>query len=89
MADKELFLSLRAHMKKEQFVKCIEVCNQILARSPGDVDALKVKISSLVALDKIEEALGVCQQINELSFERAYCLYRLNKVRYAMLCLYV
>ena len=78
--DKAMFLSLRAHMKKEQFSKCIEECDQILAQLPGDVDALKVKVSSLVAMDKIEEALRVCKNVNELSFEKAYCLYRLNKV---------
>jgi signal recognition particle subunit SRP72 len=78
--DKAMFLSLRAHMKKEQFPKCIEVCDQILAVLPGDVDALKVKVSSFVALDKIEEALKICTNVKELSFEKAYCLYRLNKV---------
>lgn len=80
MADKDMFLVLRGHMKKEQYSKCIEVCNNILTQLPGDVDALRVKISSLIALDKIEEALKVCQNIKELSFEKAYCLYRLNKV---------
>jgi signal recognition particle subunit SRP72 len=77
---KEMFLALRAHMKKEQFSKCIEVCNQIFSLVPGDVDALRVKISCLVALNKIEEALALCNSIKELSFEKAYCLYRLNKV---------
>lgn len=67
-------------MKKEQFSKCIEVCNQILTQLPSDLDALKVKLSSLVALDKIQEALEMCKDIEGLSFEKAYCLYRLNKV---------
>ena len=80
MTDKDMFLTLRGHMKKEQYSKCIEVCNNILTQQPGDVDALKVKISSLIALDKIEEALKQCQSVEELSFEKAYCLYRLNKV---------
>lgn len=78
--SKELFLALRAHMKKEQFPKCIEVCDRILKEIPGDCDALRVKISSLIALDKIEEALAVSNQSDEVPFEKAYCLYRLNKV---------
>ena len=73
MTDKDMFLTLRGHMKKEQYSKCIEVSNN---------DALKVKISSLIALDKIEEALKQCQSVEELSFEKAYCLYRLNKVSF-------
>lgn len=81
---KDKFLVLRAHMKKEQFSKCIDVCDEILNQLPDDVDALKVKISSLVALDRNEEALIVCKNIKELSFEKAYCLYRLNKLAEAM-----
>ena len=77
---KELFLALRGHMKKEQFQKCVEVSGRVLAAVPGDVDAMRVKVSSLVALDKMEDALAVCGEHKELAFERAYCLYRLNKV---------
>ena len=80
MADKEMFLALRAHIQKENYPKCIEMCDSILTQIPGDVDALKVKVSSLIALDKIPQALNVCEGTEDLCFEKAYCLYRLNKV---------
>ena len=84
----EQFRAIRSLLKeqeeggvgKKEYGKCMAICDEVLQRVPGHVHALRVKVSCLVALDQIEEAIKECGNREELLFERAYCLYRLNKV---------
>lgn len=74
-------MALRSLMKQEEFSKCVGLTDQILQQLPGDEDATRVKISCLIALDKMEEALRYCEDKEVFAFERAYCLYRMNKLQ--------
>ena len=60
-----------------------QVCDQILAAAPGDVDALQTKLVSLIELGQVEDALQLAESspsiVEATSFERAYCLYSLHR----------
>ena len=61
----------------------MEVCIDILVLQlvPGETTALHCKVVCLIQLSKFEEALTIIKKnpkLNELVFEKAYCLYRTN-----------
>ena len=59
------------------------MCDRILAAEPGDADALHAKVISLIELNKCSDALQILESAPALAsgraFERAYCLYTLNR----------
>ena len=59
------------------------MCDEILAASPGDTDALHTKVVSQIELGNAAEAIQVLESNPELGeacmFERAYCLYSLYR----------
>ena len=61
----------------------LQVCDQILAAEPGDADALQSKVFCLIELNRALDALRVIESVPALAedrrFERAYCLYTLNR----------
>ena len=61
----------------------IQICDTILEVSPGDQDASLTKVVALIELSHFDEALALLDSTPETStdrrFERAYCLYQLNR----------
>lgn len=79
--ETQQFLSIRKLIKKEQFSKALDLCNKVLLRVPDDNDILKIKIVCLINLSKFSNALELTESRDDLKFEHAYCLYRLNELQ--------
>ncbi|KAE8653744.1 SRP72 RNA-binding domain isoform 2 [Hibiscus syriacus] len=75
----DLFTSLNRHIQRSEFTQAVKVANQVLSVAPGDEDAIRCKLVALIKADKIVEALSAIQ-----SAQKAYCLYRLNKLDEAL-----
>jgi hypothetical protein len=88
--------NLRKHLQKEQYGKALEICDKsesassflssdcstaVLAQNPADMDLYKVKILCCIHLQKFDDALEIADFNGEFAFEKAYCLYRKNRVR--------
>ncbi|KAL1528528.1 hypothetical protein AB1Y20_009871 [Prymnesium parvum] len=86
-AVQDLFAKLEMHIKADAHDDIIQVCNAILAASPGDTDATHCKLVCLIELGKTEDALQLLQSTPGLAAERpmehAYCLYQLHREREA------
>ena len=78
-----LFLRLQGQLESDAHDSAVETADQILAAAPGDADALHAKVVALIELGKAAEALQVldssAELVDEYVFERAYCLYTLNR----------
>ncbi|CAN4075889.1 unnamed protein product [Withania somnifera] len=84
-----LFTSLNRHIQRSEYEQAVKVSDQILAAAPGDEDAIRCKVVALVKADFIEEALAAIKECSkraslDLSFFKAYCLYRQNKLEEAL-----
>jgi hypothetical protein len=51
-----------------------------LGQNPADIDIYKVKILCCINLQKFDDALEIADFNGEFAFEKAYCLYRKNRV---------
>ncbi|XP_049372938.1 uncharacterized protein LOC125837907 [Solanum verrucosum] len=85
----DLFTSLNRHIQRSEYEQAVKVSDQILAAAPGDEDAIRCKVVALVKADSIEEALVAIKDSRkkgsvDLSFFKAYCLYRQNKLEEAL-----
>ncbi|TPX30762.1 hypothetical protein SmJEL517_g05735 [Synchytrium microbalum] len=68
--------------------KSIKLCDTLLKTLPGDIDALHVKLTALIHLDRFQDALNILNGLSSTSsnirqnfvFEEAYCLYRSEKL---------
>mmetsp|Transcript_43059 Transcript_43059/g.115131 ORF Transcript_43059/g.115131 Transcript_43059/m.115131 type:complete len:86 (-) Transcript_43059:902-1159(-) len=62
--------------------KILLTLNEILLLAPDDADALRAKVVSLIQLQKHNQALEIINSkaaLKDCLFEKAYCLYRLNR----------
>ncbi|XP_009607855.1 uncharacterized protein [Nicotiana tomentosiformis] len=86
----DLFTSLNRHIQRSEYEQAVKVSDQIIAAAPGDEDAIRCKVVALVKGDCIEEALAAIKEFSkkassvDLSFFKAYCLYRQNKLDEAL-----
>ncbi|XP_060216160.1 uncharacterized protein LOC132643676 [Lycium barbarum] len=85
----DLFTSLNRHIQRSEYDQAVKISDQILAAAPGDEDAIRSKVVALVKADCIEEALAAIKECSkkasiDLSFFKAYCLYRQNKLEEAL-----
>lgn len=79
------FAKLQEFAAAENWRQALSVCDQIL-KLPGlsnDEDALKCKVVCLMKMDRFADALPLCSS-EKLRFERAYCLYRLQRLEEAL-----
>ncbi|EDW96151.1 signal recognition particle subunit SRP72 [Drosophila yakuba] len=69
-----------------EFDKAVKAVNRILGVAPDDPTALHCKVVCLMQLSKFEEAYKFIEKnrLSSLSFEKAYCEYRLNKQQQAL-----
>ena len=55
----------------------------MLSKAANDADALRVKLHSLIMLSRFEDALpmmtAAAKHLPDVSFEEAYCLWKLNR----------
>ncbi|OVA20478.1 Signal recognition particle [Macleaya cordata] len=88
VALEDLFASLNRHVQRSEYEQAVKVADQVLAVAPGDEDALRCKIVGLIKADNIDLALSTIQASSnvpiDLSFYKAYCLYRQNKLDEAL-----
>ncbi|PIA51387.1 hypothetical protein AQUCO_01100306v1 [Aquilegia coerulea] len=86
----DLFTSLNRHIQNQNYEQAVKVSDQVLALSPGDVDAWRCKVVSLIKADNIDKALLTIQDSErknrsiDFSFDKAYCLYRKNNLDEAL-----
>ncbi|EOA33733.1 hypothetical protein CARUB_v10019924mg [Capsella rubella] len=90
-AIEDLFSSIHEHNQQSEYEKSVKVADQVLSIVPSDEDAIRCKVVALIKDDNIDGALSVINSIKnvsiDLGFEKAYCLYRQNKIDEALVCL--
>ncbi|XP_010470681.1 PREDICTED: signal recognition particle subunit SRP72 isoform X1 [Camelina sativa] len=95
-AIEDLFSSIQKHITgsndhQSEFQQVVKVADQVLSIVPSDEDAIRCKVVALIKDDQIDVALSVINSFQklqiDLGFEKAYCLYRQNKLEEALVCL--
>ncbi|KNC99257.1 uncharacterized protein SPPG_05512 [Spizellomyces punctatus DAOM BR117] len=83
-----LFVELNSMCLGSNYDKIVETCDKILRSEPSDPDAIHTKIVALIRLEQYTNALKLIDSPTiptflreELVFERAYCLYRANRLQ--------
>ena len=79
-----MFADLNQFIVKEEYRKAAKAADRILAELPDDKDALRCKVVCLLNERNYAEALPLCKENPELTFEKSYCLYRLNRLTEAV-----
>lgn len=91
----DLFLALDQHVRAYDYKKIVKVADQILAKEPDCVEAKQCKVVALIQDANNETEILPALQVIEtsktptlnLSFEKAYCLYRSSKPSEALAAL--
>lgn len=82
-----LYLELSRLGKSAEYDRALKVCDKILHDFPSEEKALQCKIVSLIQLGNFKGALDVINRnsknVGDVTFEKAYCLYRLNDIKEA------
>ncbi|KAG5380369.1 hypothetical protein IGI04_028211 [Brassica rapa subsp. trilocularis] len=90
-AIEDLFTTLDRHINRSEYEQAVKLADQVLSIAPADEDAIRCKLVALVKDDKIDDALSVIHSFHklpiDLGFQKAYCLYRQNKLEEAIACL--
>ena len=82
-----LFTQLQAAGEDGNYSKGLKLVDKILSFVPDDLQALHCKIVCLIQLSKFQEAGKLIDTLNKKAespqyiFEKAYCLYRLEKYK--------
>ena len=78
-----LYIELSKLEKSQDYDKALKICNKILNVAPKDETAFHCKMVCLMQTGKFDDALKQILDTHftdlDLTFEHAYCLYRLNK----------
>ncbi|CAO1942575.1 unnamed protein product [Urochloa humidicola] len=84
----DLFTSLHRHIQAGEPRQAAKVADQVLKAAPGDEDAVRCKVVAHIRDDKIDEALAAMRAAErlpiDLSYYKAYCYYRQNKLQEAL-----
>ncbi|RCV28491.1 hypothetical protein SETIT_5G408300v2 [Setaria italica] len=84
----DLFTSLHRHIQAGEFAKAVKVADQVLKAAPGDEDAVRCKVAAHIKADQIDKALAAIRDAErlpiDLSYYKAYCYYRQNKLEEAL-----
>ncbi|KAJ3510570.1 hypothetical protein NLJ89_g4599 [Agrocybe chaxingu] len=79
---KRLFTSLCAQIDGGHFGNAVKTCDKILRLEPQDVDARQTKLFLLLQTEQYNAALDLINSNDDKdqhAYERAYCLYRLQR----------
>uniref|UniRef100_A0A2R8P7N8 Signal recognition particle subunit SRP72 n=1 Tax=Callithrix jacchus TaxID=9483 RepID=A0A2R8P7N8_CALJA len=85
-----LWSEVNRYGQNGDFTRALKTVNKILQSSKDDVTALHCKVVCLIQNGSFKEALNVINTHtkvlanNSLSFEKAYCEYRLNRIENAL-----
>eukprot|EP00897_Mesotaenium_endlicherianum_P002184 jgi/Mesen1/1994/ME000147S01088 len=86
----DLFSKLEGHIKKDEFTKIAKTSEEILKLAPGDDLALHCQVVALIQGGHVADALKAIEAAEKksaplhLNFEKAYCLYRSNRLAEAL-----
>tara|TARA_A100001015_G_scaffold317404_1_gene434304 strand:+ start:1651 stop:2793 length:1143 start_codon:yes stop_codon:yes gene_type:complete len=72
-----------ADVESGEYETAERMCDNLLKSNPDDEDVLRVKLYCMLQQYKWTEALSLASRIGS-EFEKAYCLYRLNRFEDAM-----
>ncbi|XP_067133039.1 signal recognition particle subunit SRP72 [Centruroides vittatus] len=81
-----LFSELNRSGQNGEYDRALKTVNKILQEVPDDDKALHCKVVCLIHLSDFENAYNLLEKhstLSELQFEKAYCLYRLNRIQEA------
>lgn len=82
-----LYLELSRFGKSGEYDRALKTCEKILHEFPTEEKALQCKVVSLIQLGSFKDAIEVINKnsknIGDMTFEKAYCLYRLNDIKEA------
>ncbi|KAK3166190.1 hypothetical protein QOZ80_1AG0042580 [Eleusine coracana subsp. coracana] len=88
VALEDLFSSLHRHIEAGDFSQAVKVADQVLKAAPGDEDAVRCKIVAHIKSDETDKALAAIRAAErlpiDLSYYKAYCYYRQNKLPEAL-----
>ncbi|XP_006646550.1 signal recognition particle subunit SRP72 [Oryza brachyantha] len=88
VAVEDLFAALHRHIEAGEFPQAVKVADQVLAVAPGDEDAVRCKVVAHIKSDATEKALAAIRAAErlpiDLSYYKAYCFYRQNKLQEAL-----
>jgi signal recognition particle subunit SRP72 len=83
-----LFSALEEQLRGFAVHKALSTCDQILALTPEDTDALCAKVAVCIHADQFGDALALLHAHPAvaalLPFEKAYCLYRSSRHKDAL-----
>ncbi|XP_078587829.1 signal recognition particle subunit SRP72-like [Branchiostoma floridae x Branchiostoma japonicum] len=84
----QLFSDLNRAGQAGDFNKALKIATKILKQDPHDEKAYHCKVVSMIQLGQFNEVIrfmgGNYKLSDPLKFERAYCLYRLNRTQEAL-----
>ncbi|CAG8580256.1 1728_t:CDS:2 [Diversispora eburnea] len=80
----QLFGDVERLVNQEEYSKALRSIDKILQLNPTDNDSLYCKVITYIRLEKYQNALDLINKKfsndDQLIFEKAYCLYRLNRL---------
>jgi len=81
-------IAVKRHFDHDEFEDALPLCAKALQLQPDSVIVHKCRIFALLSLSRWAEALQSCDKyatdVEKFVFERAYCLYRLNRFQEAL-----
>ncbi|CAL4910165.1 unnamed protein product [Urochloa decumbens] len=83
----DLFTTIHRHIQADEFAQAASVADQVLKAAPGDEDAVRCKVVAQIKADEIDKALAAMRAERlpiDLSYYKAYCYYRQNKLEEAL-----
>jgi signal recognition particle subunit SRP72 len=83
-----VMIAVKRHFDNEEFDEALPLVTKAHEAFPSNSAVLRSRLFTLLNLSKWAEALKVCEKYSsadeDLSFERAYCMYRLNQFQEAL-----
>jgi len=79
----DYFSDLEARLQNEEFSAALKVCQKILEQQPQSVEAHQSRVYCLVNLSKWQEVIALVGDNPAFASEKAYSLYRLNRLEEA------
>lgn len=80
--------AVKRHFDREEFEASLPLCAKAFEMRPDSAIVRRCRAFALLSSSRWAEALQVCEKNKEdqetLAFERAYCLYRLNRFQEAL-----
>jgi signal recognition particle subunit SRP72 len=84
----DLFVTLDKYVRADDFKNIVKLSDQILAKEPQCVEAKQCKVVALIQENQISDALQVIEASKtpglDLTYQKAYCLYRLSRLSEAL-----